>query len=206
MMMFPVFILLMTAIISVMVGNPSGTDEDAVIINDIGGRFIINDYDQVKWYNNYTGKSYFVIDYNGLSIDPRTETTEPFEVANTDTGKYEYYDNYDDFITRKKETSKSITPTDLFDSSILWGVLFLALGVGVAVGVTVLGTGISEFAQRLVFLSSIWGGVWLSLTALSSKVLFVNNYVGVYGQIAYLGLTLLFVFGLALHVSGGGSE
>jgi hypothetical protein len=200
MIIFPIFVLMLVSVISVIYENPIATDTEGSI-TDIGGKFIYNDYNQVKWYNNATGKSYFVVDLSGVSIDPRIDTAEPFKIANTDTGDMEYYDNYADFLV-KKPTQKVTSSTNLFDSDILWGIVFLALGVGVAVGVTVLGTGISEWAQRLVFLASIWGGVWLFLTSVSAKILFVNNFTGIYGSLAYLALTLMFVFGLALHVSG----
>lgn len=196
--LFPFLIMLLLSVISTAYGF-EGIDTDNPVGNQANGTFIVNDYGQVKWLNNDTGSSYFVIDGYGRSIDPRIETEEPFKIQNTDSGKYEYYDNYADF---QATHNQDIYIDNILDTNVFWCLLFAALGVGIALGVTVIGTGISDWAQRLAFYGAIWGVVWLFLT-LSSKDLLINFHLGTIGYLIYGLLTMFFIVGIILDVQAG---
>ena len=197
--LFPFLIMLLLSVISTAYGF-EGVDTSTETGTTLDGFFDVLSNGRVVWHNNVTGSSYYITTREGdPRMNPDEFPDEPFAVFNTDTGKKELYDDRADFIDNHSSASH---PENILDTDVFWGILFVALGVGIALGVTVVGTGISEWAQRLAFYSAIWGVVWVFLT-LASKDLLINVHLGTIGYLIYVLLTMFFIIGIILDVQAG---
>jgi hypothetical protein len=201
-LLFPLMIMC-TVVLLYMAFNGTtivDTGED-IVLNDNG--YFTTHLGSVAWYNNNTGSIYEIRTEDNKYIDPQVSTNDSFKFYNDDTGQWEHYANLADFTDTYGAVGQNAKSPDLFDANVLWGILALALGVGIAVGVTVFGTGISEFAQRLVFTLSLWGAIWLFLTSISYD-LFNSSELAPVGALMYLGLTMSFIIGVGMTISDGG--
>jgi hypothetical protein len=174
---------------------------DDIIIND-NGQFITHN-GALCWHNNNTGSYYEIATEDNKYINPQTSTNDSFKLYNDDTGQWEHYEDLADFENTYGSSSSNAVTKNLLDTNIFWGILAVALGVGIAVGVTVFGTGISDFAQTLVFTLSLWGAVWLFLTSTSYDLL-MSPEISPMGSFIYLGLTLTFIIGVGMTISDEG--
>ena len=80
----------------------------------------------------------------------------------------------------------------------LVGIIGLACTGAVVSGITILGSGISTYSQRIIFNILIFGGLWSSLSLITLEELFSNN---IFLPI-WMFLTLLYIIGFAGHVGG----
>lgn len=80
-------------------------------------------------------------------------------------------------------------------------ILFIAIGIGTVAGINVLGTGLSEFSQSLIFQSILFVGLWTALTIIVNEYVFVT----VYTQMIWLMLTIAFVIGIGQQMTNAGT-
>jgi hypothetical protein len=85
----------------------------------------------------------------------------------------------------------------------VWGlegmivILLLAISVGVVAGISIIGSGLSGSAQKMVFVSILFFGIWTVLTVVTSSMMFDN----IVTQILWLGMTMLFTVGLGMELT-----
>ena len=83
-------------------------------------------------------------------------------------------------------------------SSILL-ILTLAITIGTISGFTFLGSGFSDFSQKLMFDFAIFIGIWSCLTIIASSYLFSNAIF----TTLYLIITFLYVIGIGMMATDG---
>lgn len=152
------------------------------------------------WHNTDTDSKYYCGTPAGVPIKPWLLPDEEFGFHNSDTGKTVWFDDLAAF-----EASLSVVipgPTNWLDINIIWGILIVALGVGVVVSAQVVGTGISEFGQKMIFTVAIYGSFWAFLT-LGTSDLILSAVMGVTGTLIYIALTISYVIGLSSDVMAG---
>jgi hypothetical protein len=94
-------------------------------------------------------------------------------------------------------------PKNIFTSDVIYGILLAALILGGLAGIFVIGTGLSQFSQRLVFTTAIWGAVWIALSIVTIGYLASPSF-GPFQYILYPFLTIIYVIGFASDVQGAG--
>lgn len=92
---------------------------------------------------------------------------------------------------------------DLFTGDGLLVVLLVLVAAGILLGISVFGSGLSEFSQNLVIKSVGFFGLWAALVLFSSEV--ITDGTGVYGVLIYFGLTLMYGVGFLSDISGSGN-
>ena len=126
-----------------------------------------------------------------------------FELFNMDSGNIEYYDDYEDFLgTYTDAPSSNFGVSDIFDTDAFWLIIAGILTIGTVLGVAIFGSGLSEWAQRMIFIYGGYGALWLFLSAGASDLL-LESVLGVFGSLMYIGLTLTFIVGVVMETSGG---
>lgn len=102
-------------------------------------------------------------------------------------------------------TSIEISDTTLtFDIDFITGFLAFIIGVtalGAVLGVTFLGSGISQRAQRIIFLSAVCLGLWAIFSVLTITLIME---IPMFGGMLWLSFTLIFMFGYFTEINKGG--
>ena len=88
---------------------------------------------------------------------------------------------------------------DMIGAMIIIGI---AIAVGIVAGVTVLGSGLKEFSQTLIFNSILFMGLWAVLTVIASAYMFATSIATVF----WFSLTTIYMIGLGIHMSGTGES
>lgn len=197
----PLFIMILIAIFAINLNLA----ENPKTGNDVygNGQVVIDD-DKLAWYYNNEHIGWFV-SYKDLksTVDPRLNPDAKFVLRHTDrsystyNNLYEFNDDWDVDLTK---TEKRIV--NILDSNILWGAIALILGSGVAFGVSVVGSGLSEFAQRSLFVSILYGTFWAFLSVTTYETLVVGA-LGIFGSLIYFALTITYIIGLGVEVTNG---
>ncbi len=78
-------------------------------------------------------------------------------------------------------------------------ILTIAIAIAIVAGIHVLGSGLSDTSQRLIFYSAIYLGIWAVFSILASPLLFA---IASFGILIWIILTLMVVIGFAGEVSG----
>lgn len=105
-------------------------------------------------------------------------------------------------------TSTEITiPTsaDTYTLNMTMGFIGLTIGIvalGVVLGITALGSGISQRAQRIVFVSAICWGAWGLFSALTYTIF---TSIPTLGSVLWLAFTFVFTFGFFKEANGAGA-
>lgn len=81
--------------------------------------------------------------------------------------------------------------------ALILGIVAAALVVGIAGGIRILGSGISDQAEMMLFNIVLFMGFWACLTIVSSQFLFSNIILTLF----YLIITIIYVIGFGLHVN-----
>jgi hypothetical protein len=100
-------------------------------------------------------------------------------------------------------TSSSIA---VFDINMTVGLIALIISlviVGVVGGIHFLGSGLSEFANKLIYNSTVYYGLWGIFSALAFT--FFNGFPLGIGLFLWLGITIVYSFGFFETVWGGTS-
>jgi hypothetical protein len=197
---FPLLIMMVIVTVSFSTSGILPSDEN-VEINDNGywhKTTTIFGQQFGDWHNSNTGtesQASPMNDYQGYFYPPETPNTE-FNFFNSDNNQYEHYTNLANFnATHGATTIDSQQTGNLFDSSWFWGILIAALVLAIASGIQIFGSGMSEYSQRNLFVSTMWGAVWAFLTIGSANLL-LNDTLGTIGYLIYGGLTLCYILGI----------
>lgn len=89
----------------------------------------------------------------------------------------------------------------LVSSSAVIGIVIGAAGVAIVASISLFGSGLSEFAQSLLFRGVLYFSLWALLSGFSWNLLSDNDLNGM-GEYAWLGITLLYVVGFGQDVTG----
>ena len=83
-------------------------------------------------------------------------------------------------------------------------IITTAMAVGIVAGVTVLGSGLKEFSQTLIFNGIMFLGTWACLSVVAGPFLFIEDV----GIALWFVLTFMFMIGLGMHMTaaGGGGD
>lgn len=91
---------------------------------------------------------------------------------------------------------------NLDSSATVLAILIAAIAVGIAAGVNILGSGLSDTAQDIIFNSVLFFGIWAVLTAFASNVIFVDSIM----ITIYVVLTIIFTIGLGMQIGSRGAS
>lgn len=207
----PMLIMSLMVILGTMAGisiNPSDDQDNTIEAN---GYFVEYGSLPPYWYyvNNATGHYYRIQGTGsniGTTFDPSAEgnTGKSFKLKNSDTDNWEFYDNYADFLqVYGAENFGESLIEDIFDTKAMWALVAGLLVASIVLGVQIFGNGLSEWAQRTVFINGSYGAIWLFLTFGVSDML-LTSALGVFGNILYIALTLAFIVGVIMETTAGG--
>jgi len=120
-----------------------------------------------------------------------------------------YSDDYSpaEGIIIGNETGEVTIPSAQPQSFNIWGVtgalviIVAAIAVGIIAGITVLGSGISERSQSLIYNGILFLGLWSCLTIISSRF-FLDSLIP---TLFWISLTIIYILGLGIHMSNSDS-
>jgi hypothetical protein len=81
-------------------------------------------------------------------------------------------------------------------------IIGIAIAVGIVSGISVLGSGASVYSQKLLVISVLYIGLWASLTVITATLMFDELLT----KITWIGLTMVFMLGLATLITEGDEE
>lgn len=197
----PLFIMILIAMFAI---NIELTENPETGDTDYGLGSVVIEGDKLAWYYENEKVGYFVSSKDLKStIDPRKNPDAQFVLRHGDRS-YTTYDDLNDFnnawdvnLTEPKDVI-----VNLMDTNVLWGAIVLILGSGVAFGVSVIGSGLSEFAQRALFVSLLYGTFWAFLSITTYDVL-MNGVLDIFGTLIYFMLTITYIIGMGVEVTAG---
>jgi hypothetical protein len=99
--------------------------------------------------------------------------------------------------------STSTTSFDLSSVNVIIAFLSIAIAAGIAAGIHVLGTGLSQLSQELTIKLIVYAGMWACLTALVGS--YFNN-LPIFGPMIYIMLTVMYVLGFIADLRTVGGE
>lgn len=79
-------------------------------------------------------------------------------------------------------------------------ILIAGIAVSIVAGIGLFGSGLSEQAQRLILMGTVFLGLWAVLTVISAPLLFEDT--GLLGTAFYIILTISFIIGFTSMASG----
>lgn len=88
---------------------------------------------------------------------------------------------------------------DPLQGAIIW--IVVIVGLGVAVGIQVLGSGLSENSVHLIFMGTFYISLWTILSVLAMNLIIS---IEIFGSVIYLTLTILYAIGCIQNVGGRG--
>jgi len=80
-------------------------------------------------------------------------------------------------------------------------ILVVAIAVGIIAGIKILGSGLSDMSQNLIFNGILFLGLWAVLTVVSSSFLFEEALIG----LLWVALTVIYIVGMGIHLNGAGA-
>lgn len=89
---------------------------------------------------------------------------------------------------------------NIFSTEGVIAILIAAIAVTIVAGIKVLGSGLNDMSQNLIFNGILFGGLWACLTIISSTMLF--GYV--YTELLWVFLTVTYIIGMGIHLNGYG--
>ena len=78
-------------------------------------------------------------------------------------------------------------------------ILTAAVAAGILAGISILGSGLSETSQNLIFNSILFGGLWACLSAVVADFMFATTGT----TLLWTVLTVVYVIGIGAHMSNG---
>lgn len=74
----------------------------------------------------------------------------------------------------------------------------IVIGIAVAVGITILGSGISASNAKIIVMITAYVGIWTILTGLSGALIIS---IEIYGTVIYISLTIVYIIGVLQQIS-----
>ena len=122
--------------------------------------------------------------FASASIAPPTTTGDYSESSGVVVdGEYEEFEIVN-------ETSMTL---DVWTVAGFMVLIVAAIAIGIAAGVGVLGSGLSDPSQRIIIISIIYMGLWACLTAITATMMWETTI----GTVTWLGLTIIFLLGMS---------
>lgn len=90
----------------------------------------------------------------------------------------------------------SATSTMSWGSTGIFICLMTSIIASAALGLNIIGSGLSEYTQHVVFVALFFLPLWGLLTMMTSSYFF-NDLYSTFGEIFYIGLTIAFCMGVA---------
>ena len=81
-------------------------------------------------------------------------------------------------------------------------ILVAAMAVGIVSGITIIGTGLSDPSQKILFNAIMFLGLWACLTVIAYQYMFATLVV----TFLWLTLTTIYAIGVGIHVTDAGSS
>jgi hypothetical protein len=81
--------------------------------------------------------------------------------------------------------------------------LVAMIAIGAGLGIRVFGSGMSETSQEIAFKGLFWTSIWAALSIIALPMF---AQILIFGNIFYIGMTLMFMMGFVLSVRGGGVD
>lgn len=110
--------------------------------------------------------------------------------------------------TGTDSTGKINIPSGGSQTFNLWAVggmmilLIAAIALGTVASIGIFGSGLGSLGQNLIFQSTLFLGMWSCLTIISAELMFDNVIM----TLIYMVMTLMFIVGFGMNVSGGNDE
>jgi len=110
-----------------------------------------------------------------------------------------------DLIVNGTGTSVGIESTDvLFNVDPVIGftvTIIVIVGLATAIGIQVLGSGLSPSSVRIMIIGIAYSGVWIVFSLLAEPLI---SSIEIFGTLIYISLTIGYVIGVIQKMSGGG--
>lgn len=87
---------------------------------------------------------------------------------------------------------------DIWAASTAMIILVVAMAVGILGGIKILGSGLSEMSQKMIFNGILFLGLWAGLTLVSIDFFFDYTVL----TLLWVSLTTVYVLGVGVHMSG----
>ena len=91
---------------------------------------------------------------------------------------------------------------NIWDSTGAMVILFAAIAIAIIAGIKILGSGLSDMSQSLIFDGILFLGLWACLTIVSSEFLFQTSM----SILLWVSLTTIYIIGMGLHMSGSAGD
>jgi hypothetical protein len=127
-------------------------------------------------------------------------------VGGTYTADSQNYSSQQGFQTDNK-TGYVTIPTakqQTFNISTATGIMLIltiAIAIGIVAGIKVLGSGLSDPSQSMIFNGILFGGLWACLSIVSSQFLFDTMPA----TMLWMTLTIVYIIGMGIHLNPSGS-
>jgi hypothetical protein len=90
---------------------------------------------------------------------------------------------------------------NIWDTTGAMVILVIAISVGIIAGIKVLGSGLSDMSQNLIFNAILFLGLWAVLSIVSADFLFETTLVTLF----WVTLTTIYIIGMGIHLNGSGA-
>ena len=85
----------------------------------------------------------------------------------------------------------------------LIGMIIVLIVLATAVGIQVLGSGLSPETVRIIVIGTAYGGLWIMFSLLAEPLI---SSIAVFGSLIYISLTIGYIWGVVQKIAGGGDE
>lgn len=92
---------------------------------------------------------------------------------------------------------------DLSSTQISLSILVAAIAIGTAIGIRVLGSGMSETSQEIIFKGTFFSAMWVIMSIIAQPLI---TEVTFFGSVFYIGISLMFLIGFVMSIRGGGAD
>lgn len=82
-------------------------------------------------------------------------------------------------------------------------ILIAGISVGIASGIRVFGSGLSDTAQKLIFMTAVYYGIWALFSVFAWSLL---EDLAIFGSILWIMMTIIFTIGFAQDFNGSGAS
>lgn len=206
MIIFPLFMMTIITLVAFFGYGTSLPTDDV-----IGGGYWYNSPSGSEiyyWHESDTGINYLALsdviaDLDGYYNPNGPYEESPFRLVNLDTAEIIHYDGLTDFEEKLGTSSDPSKIVGIINTPVFWAFVIGGIVLATAFGFHLFGSGLSEYSQRLTLIGIIYGGVWIFLTVNSTPLL-NDSMLYPFGWLLYVGLTLMFIFGIVGEMQEAG--
>ena len=85
----------------------------------------------------------------------------------------------------------------------LIGMIIVLVVLATAVGIQVVGSGLSPETVRIIVIGTAYGGLWIMFSLLAEPLI---SSIAIFGSLIYVTLTIGYIWGVVQKIAGGGVE